>query len=132
MDDGNFNPRSREGSDEVNEDSIDIPMISTHAPARGATLVYCKHNREIEISTHAPARGATFVPPCHSSQLTYFNPRSRKGSDQVYGYLLLILVISTHAPARGATVEFINVEVMNIFQPTLPRGERQFKSAYRP
>ncbi len=56
-------------------------LISTHAPAGGATLssvVFCILS---EISTHAPAGGAT-----HNSKPCY-----------------RIVKISTHAPAGGAT-----------------------------
>ncbi len=54
-----FNPRSREGSDEIHIKSDYPTIISIHAPARGATLA--EHNKEIGslISIHAPARGAT-------------------------------------------------------------------------
>ena len=35
----NFNPRSREGSDEKGSELVEIPLdISIHAPARGATI----------------------------------------------------------------------------------------------
>ena len=36
----NFNPRSREGSDELSLDIFDKMQISIHAPARGATEIY--------------------------------------------------------------------------------------------
>ena len=35
--------------------------------------------------------------------MTHFNPRSREGSDCVFGFLTAIFTISIHAPARGAT-----------------------------
>ena len=55
----NFNPRSREGSD---FDEIVDGMthdISIHAPARGATDFTWLLNNIAKISIHAPARGAT-------------------------------------------------------------------------
>ena len=57
------------------------------------------------ISIHAPARGAT----CHTSS-----------------YRRSTLIISIHAPARGATYE-VGDELPDseIFQSTLPRGERR-------
>ena len=99
-----FNPRSRTGSDSRITGDGCWRSISTHAPARGATLPgYCSircparfqptlpHGERPEydaltdeqrsISTHAPARGATRVP------VRAHMARS----------------ISTHAPARGAT-----------------------------
>ena len=77
-------------------------LISTHAPARGATIGRTVSLTDLFISTHAPARGATMfrIPLGQSSS------------------------ISTHAPARGAT-GYYNMDCMiGIFQPTLPRGER--------
>ena len=79
---GNFNPRSREGSDHRlckirtcqtifqstlprGERRICGTMlcsdvnISIHAPARGATTMSYKLMQNIRISIHAPARGAT-------------------------------------------------------------------------
>ena len=55
------------------------------------------------ISIHAPARGATGS-PC---------------------YGISVIDISIHAPARGATSFAITVLPNEIFQSTLPRGERQ-------
>ena len=54
-----FNPRSREGSDTLQEFGSWLEGISIHAPARGAT----RHPRH------------RFLLP------VYFNPRSREGSD---------------------------------------------------
>ena len=77
--------------------------ISIHAPAKGATD--SAHNlrfihvfqstlprRErlfesygicfrVDISIHAPAKGATSQVPHNCRTLSYFNPRSREGSD---------------------------------------------------
>ena len=58
--------------------------------------------------------------------LINFNPRSREGSD-FCGYFSSIQdeVISIHAPARGATQMVYNRIRNQIFQSTLPRGERR-------
>ena len=79
-------------------------IISTHAPARGATSVRDIHMCPCGISTHAPARGAT-------------------GAADVE---LMFYDISTHAPARGATKPELYDSNGYVFQPTLPRGERLF------
>ena len=120
-----FNPRSREGSDN-NIDTLraycdisthapargatvrrkfnfNIQSISTHAPARGATTVPPELTRLIVISTHAPARGATLLAISSTHPSPHFNPRSREGSDQEIIHLFTNTLISTHAPARGAT-----------------------------
>ena len=82
--------------------------ISIHAPTRGATSYGCKPDDGYAISIHAPTRGAT-LPLC----LIFissgdFNPRSHKGSD------LCRLRISMP---------------IQIFQSTLPQGERQASRA---
>ena len=76
-----FNPRSREGSDMLSVVVYDIPAISIHAPARGAT-----YSKQSSGYSHA-----------------YFNPRSREGSDY-----------------KEVTVGAKEPQ----FQSTLPRGER--------
>ncbi len=101
------------------------PIISTHAPTKGATLCSALYNAFDGISTHAPTKGATsrwerrprkaaFQPtlpqrerqpsPPALGPALYFNPRSHKGSDE--------LTLSS-AP------------LCMPFQPTLPQRERQ-------
>ena len=82
-----------------------MEMVSTHAPARGATneLLHARHH--VTVSTHAPARGATkrFIPVCEGAK--GFNPRTRTGCDGGHGaYIPGMVLVSTHAPARGATI----------------------------
>ena len=79
-----FNPRSRTGSDGgVHQNQQNQGVISTHAPAQGATRSppparwYARG-----ISTHAPAQGATSPHLGRISPLPHFNPRSRTGSDR--------------------------------------------------
>ena len=57
-------------------------LISTHAPAGGATWFDSQKEARRYISTHAPAGGAT-----------------KALLETVFGF-----IISTHAPAGGATV----------------------------
>ena len=79
-----FNPRSREGSDEADSGFQLLLGISIRAPARGATLYkYFRYHRW-NISIRAPARGAT---------------RYRIIQDHQFQ-------ISIRAPARGATSIF--------------------------
>ena len=79
---GNFNPRSREGSDSTFLKMRTLVLISIHAPARGATTTNIHSTTAFNISIHAPARGAT-------GSLTA--PQKA-------------MLISIHAPARGATL----------------------------
>ncbi|EET62049.1 hypothetical protein BRYFOR_05712 [Marvinbryantia formatexigens DSM 14469] len=58
---GNFNPRSREGSDLSAPYKYQRLVISIHAPARGATTNSSKSIHVASISIHAPARGATLI-----------------------------------------------------------------------
>ena len=122
-----FNPRSREGSDDVTtfRDCLMI-CISIHAPARGATrsrlVLHCEGTM---ISIHAPARGATITQENHYQSIRYFNPRSREGSDKETGREQPGVPISIHAPARGATKKFYGDSSKYQFQSTLPRGERR-------
>ena len=122
---GNFNPRSRTGSDAVKSGDTEAFTISTHAPAQGATCVVAAGAGRATISTHAPAQGATkldrqlavlakhFNPRSRTgsdpkmvvagSWRRYFNPRSRTGSDCLATPAEQSKCISTHAPAQGAT-----------------------------
>ena len=54
-----FNPRSREGSDGWMKTDTRTTAISIHAPAKGATGIWCDFEYDTEISIHAPAKGAT-------------------------------------------------------------------------
>ena len=98
-----FNPRSREGSDQWLPILFVHSKISIHAPARGATEVFritpsmklfqstlprgerrSRRQRLFEIariSIHAPARGATKQAAAPFRNCSYFNPRSREWSD---------------------------------------------------
>ena len=85
----NFNPRSREGSDTMLTSQRCCSAISIHAPARGATASSGSMYFHSNISIHAPARGATGCPAQRWLPCSYFNPRSREGSDRKY-YLFLL------------------------------------------
>ena len=79
----NFNPRSREGSDTVQTEITTMTKISIHAPAKGATVSNCFiTNIYFLISIHAPAKGATEFTQWQTGES----------------------VISIHAPAKGATI----------------------------
>ncbi len=54
-----FNPRSRAGSDATSARTTNVPSVSIHAPARGATLHRHRYRLPGKVSIHAPARGAT-------------------------------------------------------------------------
>ena len=80
-----------------------LKPISIHAPAKGATCGMIKTTLEHTISIHAPAKGAT-VHSSHGNYFaSYFNPRSREGSDLNGKTNIVEHTISIHAPAKGAT-----------------------------
>ena len=124
------------------------PGISIHAPAKGATHHFYILCDGYYISIHAPAKGATLSCATCFLVSSYFNPRSREGSDQIPHDLILkkanyfnprsregsdgrtiaancIKFISIHAPAKGATKSIPGQRNRIQFQSTLPRRERQ-------
>ena len=84
------------------------PLISIHAPTKGATCLPRLVNVDFFISIHAPTKGATTNLSLIYHVFRYFNPRSHEGSDNI--------------PA-------IALSVKSLFQSTLPRRERHSPSA---
>ncbi len=127
---GDFNPRSRTGSDAVHLRENNRDWISIHAPAQGATFSPGNFCNFKVISIHAPAQGATRPSCWRRKSDTYFNPRSRTGSDPRVVFMVLPATdISIHAPAQGATgVGFDDAYFADIFQSTLPHRERPWRS----
>ena len=103
---GNFNPRSREGSDVKQMTLIeDLSTISIHAPARGATPYLSPPHTSNKFQSTLPRGERPSFSGVSNSSYTYFNPRSREGSDSSFLVLRFRPVpISIHAPARGATI----------------------------
>ena len=58
--------------------------ISIHAPVKGATDKLWDTDTVFQISIHAPVKGATTSTCSPSPGPTYFNPRSREGSDLIF------------------------------------------------
>ena len=54
-----FNPRTREGCDNSQSFLRFRVIVSIHAPARGATVLFQSLTITFLVSIHAPARGAT-------------------------------------------------------------------------
>ncbi len=80
---GDFNPRSREGSDAA-LDSL---------------------NRKMEISIHAPAKGAT-MEYTHSASYRQFQSTLPRRERRELAKVLQTSNISIHAPAKGATISY--------------------------
>ena len=144
----NFNPRSRKGSDHlllivlywINIFQSTLPQgerrISTFAFGDGysfqSTLPQGERRRVDIFSARCKLFQST-LPQGERLHLHnfyqlphYFNPRSRKGSDERRRNKDLVqMYISIHAPARGATLSPVLVRAKDIFQSTLPQGERR-------
>ena len=76
-----FNPRSREGSDNI------------YAGRPGSRA--CFNPRSREGSDHAQRLHFRFP--------VRFNPRSREGSDAIKCVIVIVMSVSIHAPVKGAT-----------------------------
>ncbi len=64
-------------------------IVSIHAPARGATYVRTILQDWVnKVSIHAPARGATSMDLSYGRIIIGFNPRTRTGCDQLHRLLL--------------------------------------------
>ena len=78
-----FNPRSRGGSDAITYKEIREAIIfQSTLPRRERRYQRPGQCALWYISIHAPAEGATRNPDAVFLRLTYFNPRSRGGSDE--------------------------------------------------
>ena len=77
----NFNPRSREGSDDC-----------------------CRLFGYLRKNFNPRSREGSDILKAIEDKLNgYFNPRSREGSDTIYSQIFTTRRISIRAPARGAT-----------------------------
>ena len=105
---------------------IKVKRISIHAPVKGATPIPKRLSLSYEFQSTLPWRERRSVLFSRSRRHTYFNPRSREGSDvsASFGnrylltfqstlpwrerhlspwFLVNTLLISIHAPVKGAT-----------------------------
>ena len=124
--------------------------ISIHAPTRGATMRIGATQVVVTFQSTLP-QGERRDSGAHGTRLRNFNPRSHKGSDHKLRTKFFSMPISIHAPTRGATLvaDAVNQAVSisihaptrgattkvsviddnNLFQSTLPQGERQMTAA---
>ena len=99
-----FNPRSREGSDIFARNIDKWPIISIHAPAKGATRLK-SYSTTVEIfQSTLPRRERQVAATEADVTRGDFNPRSREGSDIFWTAHKEYVFISIHAPAKGATM----------------------------
>ena len=107
----NFNPRSREGSDNnTPKNRMEQKTIFQSTLPR----------RERQKYSHL------------FSNVGNFNPRSREGSDYMTLDGVNVSRISIHAPAKGATQILVTDKEKTTFQSTLPRRERRTTVTFTP
>ena len=122
----NFNPRSREGSDEKLKSQPCSSRISIHAPARGATYIRNAVIIGFMAFQSTLPRGERLTPERSRAGLRYFNPRSREGSDsRVPLSVLLLLYFNPRSREGSDEINTVTLVVICRFQSTLPRGERR-------
>ena len=119
-----FNPRSREGSDQGDRAGRPVRRISIHAPAKGATRHHVQLGCRVGNFNPRSREGSDREPRTGGYSKRDFNPRSREGSDQLRWHGLQTGRISIHAPAKGATRYAGRILNCFRFQSTLPRRER--------
>ena len=99
-----FNPRSREGSDELRLFFYSwLNQFQSTLPRR-ERLYKVVHEYCNDDFNPRSREGSDYTRAASAKHSDYFNPRSREGSDEDSWKLLDTLYISIHAPAKGATV----------------------------
>ena len=110
-----------------------IPVISIHAPARGATYVKNVFGNSPDISIHAPARGATVNAYCMIWTLRIFLSTLPQGERLLdnEGLICYVIFLST-LPQGERPLSGLGRVIRVIFLSTLPQGERPFCKAIFP
>ena len=98
-----FNPRSREGSDDGTQLSVRYGCYFNPRSREGSDSINFANCFCDTISIRAPARGATFNSPVNDPVLQFQSalPRGERRSGAIR--LNNFFIISIRAPARGAT-----------------------------
>ena len=146
---GDFNPRSRKGSDSddyvhPNQDGqfqSTLPQgerqnrglrlnsaeaISIHAPARGATTHSTKTRFGQLYFNPRSRKGSDYNGYLKYTNSKHFNPRSRKGSDRSSSVLFCMTLDFNPRSRKGSDLARRTGQTpQNIFQSTLPQGERR-------
>ena len=116
-----FNPRSREGSDNTVRNLSTVNLISIHAPVKGATRWRLRQCGTPTISIHAPVKGATVGGNGLDMNVKISIHAPVKGATRVWALLRVGCSISIHAPVKGATtISVTRAPPMMGFQSTLP------------
>ena len=123
----NFNPRSREGSDDNSPTGIQLYSNFNPRSREGSDPSRRRPEQPIRLFQSSLPRGERHaLDTVNATSQADFNPRSREGSDVDDGGAGFIHYISILAPARGATGDAVIYVNNNLFQSSLPRGEQRF------
>ena len=128
IENGSFNPRSREGSDiQIRIHSVDQRLFQSTLPRRERHGLDEEPHGGQGVSIHAPAKGATAAVQEINKSLIGFNPRSREGSDCIRLYFIRLAngfnPRSREGSDRSRTGD---KQKPDRFQSTLPRRERRY------
>ena len=121
---GYFNSRPRMGGDYALQCSRNSAGGFNSRPRMGGDHAISSSKIVIVVSTHAPAWGATTSSASTSPQYS-FNSRPRMGGDGYIRFPLKYYAVSTHAPAWGATWRRRETAPKGVFQLTPPHGGRR-------
>ncbi len=120
-----FNSRAREGRDADIAVEAARRRVSTHAPARGATVGVGLIVVHEPVSTHAPARGATSPEAVVRIARWCFNSRAREGRDLTAAENSDLIKLFQLTRPRGARLPTpLSHRSRKRFQLTRPRGAR--------
>ena len=121
-----FNPRSRMGSDFVGDQFLCHTLVSTHAPAWGATARTEQLLKMTKVSTHAPAWGATAATSV-VLPVQLFQPTLPHGERPLGSIMMIILTLFQPTLPHGERLKYVPIVLFSpvAFQPTLPHGERR-------
>ena len=100
-----FNPRSREGSDDLIQRVCDSWKFQSTLPRRERPRDDLRKVYEIGISIHAPAKGATPKRTRVMWRVLISIHAPAKGATGTILFIEGVSFISIHAPAKGATAK---------------------------
>ncbi len=134
------------GSDDAETKQALAAVVSTHAPAWGATAIGSIFSKQAMFQPTLPhgerleniqktfdvfefqptlPHGERHTVLTAKSLILMFQPTLPHGERQLQlAETYHEAIVSTHAPAWGATIDSLPLDLPQLFQPTLPHGER--------
>ena len=117
-----FNPRSLAGATYLWILTRLVLFYFNPRSLAGATEQRLTLGASLIISIHAPSRERQQVIARRQRAYRHFNPRSLAGATRSPGGGRRWRIISIHAPSRERLDEYLDNQMNNTFQSTLPRG----------